>query len=119
MGPGSPGMRDATEARLIDRCRAGEAEAWDELFNRHCAPAYRFVFQLGFSLSHEDAEEICQEAFLKEEEQKALVLDTIDSVQKQHHGRLVIWTETPGHVRLHHATICNKAIKISFYEDFV
>ena len=57
-------MRDATEARLIDRCRAGEAEAWDELFNRHYTPAYRFVFQLGFSLSHEDAEEICQEAFL-------------------------------------------------------
>lgn len=59
-----PPMKDTTEANLIDRCRAGEAEAWDGLFERHYAPAYRFVFQLGFNLSHEDAEEICQEAFL-------------------------------------------------------
>lgn len=48
---------------------------------------------------------IWQETFLKEVEQEVLVLDTIDSVQKQHHGCLVIWTEAPGHVRLHHATI--------------
>lgn len=57
-------MQDATEARLIDRCQAGEATAWDELFDRHYAPVYRFVFQLGYRLSHEDSEEICQEAFL-------------------------------------------------------
>lgn len=57
-------MRDATEARLIDRCLAGETGAWDELFDRHYAPAYRFVFQLGLHLTHQDAEEICQEAFL-------------------------------------------------------
>lgn len=57
-------MKDATEARLIDRCRAGEPGAWDELFDHHYAPTYRFVFQLGYHLSHEDAEEICQEAFL-------------------------------------------------------
>lgn len=57
-------MRDATEARLIDQCRAGEAAAWDELFDCHYASVYRFVFQLGYNLSHEDAEEICQEAFL-------------------------------------------------------
>lgn len=57
-------MSDRTETRLIDRCRAGEAEAWDELFDRHYTAAYRFVFQLGFQLTPEDAEEICQEAFL-------------------------------------------------------
>jgi RNA polymerase sigma-70 factor (ECF subfamily) len=57
-------MKDPTEGRLLERCRQGEAEAWDELFARHYAPAYRFVFQLGFQITHEDAEEICQEAFL-------------------------------------------------------
>jgi RNA polymerase sigma-70 factor (ECF subfamily) len=60
----SPPMKDKMEANLIDRCRVGEAGAWDELFDRHYAPAYRFVFQLGYHLSHEDAEEICQETFL-------------------------------------------------------
>jgi len=58
------GMSDPTEATLINRCRAGDAGAWDELFNRHYAPAYRFVFQLGFHLTPQDAEEICQETFL-------------------------------------------------------
>ena len=57
-------MKDPTEAKLIRRCRDGDGEAWRELFDRHYAPAYRFVFQLGFNLAHEDAEEICQEAFL-------------------------------------------------------
>ena len=53
-----------TEADLLARCRRGEAGAWDELFDRHYAAAGRFVFQLGHGFSHEDAEEICQEAFL-------------------------------------------------------
>lgn len=57
-------MKDTTETRLIERCRAGETEAWNELFDRHYTPAYRFVFQLGLRMTHEDAEEICQEAFL-------------------------------------------------------
>jgi RNA polymerase sigma-70 factor (ECF subfamily) len=57
-------MRDPNEGRLLERCRQGEADAWDELLARHYAPAYRFVFQLGFRITHEDAEEICQEAFL-------------------------------------------------------
>lgn len=53
-----------TEADLLARCRRGEAGAWDELFDRHYAAAGRFVFQLGHGFSREDAEEICQEAFL-------------------------------------------------------
>jgi RNA polymerase sigma-70 factor (ECF subfamily) len=55
---------DPTETTLIERCRRGEAAAWDQLFDRYYAPVYRFVFQLGYQLGHEDAEEICQEAFL-------------------------------------------------------
>ena len=57
-------MGSDTEADLLARCRRGEAEAWDELFDRHYAAAGRFIFQLGQDFTREDAEEICQEAFL-------------------------------------------------------
>jgi RNA polymerase sigma-70 factor (ECF subfamily) len=52
------------EADLLARCRRGEAEAWDELFDRHYAAAGRFVFQLGRDFTREDVEEICQDVFL-------------------------------------------------------
>jgi len=57
-------MVSDTEADLLARCRRGEAEAWDELFDRHYAAAGRFIFQLGHDFTREDAEEICQEVFL-------------------------------------------------------
>ena len=53
-----------TEAELLERCRRGDAEAWDQLFDAHYAAAGRFIFQLGSDFSPEDAEEICQEVFL-------------------------------------------------------
>jgi len=52
------------ESELLERCRHGEAEAWDALFDRHYAPATRFIYQLGHDFSREDVEEICQEVFL-------------------------------------------------------
>jgi len=52
------------ESELLMRCRRGEPEAWDELFDLHYDPAARFVFQLASDFSREDVEEICQEAFL-------------------------------------------------------
>jgi len=52
------------EAELLARCRRGEADAWDELFDRHYAAAGRFIFQLAADFTVEDAEEICQEVFL-------------------------------------------------------
>jgi len=52
------------EAELLVRCRRGDADAWDELFDRHYAAAGRFVFQLSSDFTREDAEEICQEVFL-------------------------------------------------------
>jgi RNA polymerase sigma-70 factor (ECF subfamily) len=52
------------EAELLARCRQGEAEAWDELFDLHYAAAGRFIFQLGFDFTREDVEEISQEVFL-------------------------------------------------------
>ena len=52
------------ETQLLARCRRGEPDAWDELFNRHYAAAGRFVFQLASDFSREDVEEVCQEVFL-------------------------------------------------------
>ena len=57
-------MSSRPEAELIAGCRQGEAQAWDELFDRHYAATGRFVFQLGNDFTREDAEEICQEVFL-------------------------------------------------------
>ncbi len=67
-------MSSDPEGELIRRCRAGDAQAWDELFDRHYGPAGRFVFQLGNDFTAEDAEEICQEAFLS-------VIKHLDSFQ--------------------------------------
>jgi len=53
-----------SEAELLARCRRGEADAWDKLFDAHYAAAGRFIFQLSPDFSQEDAEEICQEVFL-------------------------------------------------------
>jgi RNA polymerase sigma-70 factor (ECF subfamily) len=52
------------EADLLARCRRGDTAAWDELFDRHYAATGRFVFQVGYELTREDVEEICQEVFL-------------------------------------------------------
>jgi RNA polymerase sigma-70 factor (ECF subfamily) len=54
----------ASESELVVRCRRGEAEAWDELFNAHYAAAGRFIYQLSSDFSLEDADEVCQEVFL-------------------------------------------------------
>ena len=53
-----------SEAELLARCRRGEAEAWDELFDLHYAAAGRFIFQLAPDFTREDSEEVCQEVFL-------------------------------------------------------
>ena len=53
-----------SEAELLARCRRGEADAWDELFDLHYAAAARFIFQLASDFNPDDAQEICQEVFL-------------------------------------------------------
>ncbi|HVY70353.1 MAG TPA: sigma-70 family RNA polymerase sigma factor [Verrucomicrobiae bacterium] len=67
-------MTDESEAGLLARCRAGEAGAWNDLFDRHYGPAARFIFQMSPDLAREDMEEICQEAFLS-------VIRNLDSFQ--------------------------------------
>ncbi len=53
-----------TEGELVSRCRDGQRDAWDALFDKYYATVARFVFQLSGDFSHEDTEEICQETFL-------------------------------------------------------
>jgi RNA polymerase sigma-70 factor (ECF subfamily) len=53
-----------TESQLIARCRDGDGDAWDRLFDLHYGASGRFIFQLSPGLSREDVEEICQETFL-------------------------------------------------------
>lgn len=57
-------MSPLPEAELLARCKRGDADAWDELFDRHYAAAGRFVFQLASDFTREDVEEVCQEVFL-------------------------------------------------------
>jgi RNA polymerase sigma-70 factor (ECF subfamily) len=52
------------EASIVDRCRQGDALAWEAVFERHYPAVGRFVFQLSPDFAREDVEEICQEAFL-------------------------------------------------------
>lgn len=67
-------MSSAGEAELLARCRQGDAEAWDELFDLHYAACGRFLFQLSGSFNAEDVAEICQETFLT-------VIKSLDSFQ--------------------------------------
>jgi len=58
------GMDLDAEREMIQRCRDGEDDAWEELFAEHYAAVGRFVFQLASDLSREDTDEVCQEVFL-------------------------------------------------------
>jgi RNA polymerase sigma-70 factor (ECF subfamily) len=57
-------MNSSAEAEMIARCRTGDAEAWDQLFDLHYPATGRFLFQLSPDFAREDVEEICQEVFL-------------------------------------------------------
>lgn len=60
----SPADSGKGETELLDRCRRGDADAWDDLFDKYYPVAARFIFQLSADFCHEDTEEICQETFL-------------------------------------------------------
>src|SRR5271170_1062393 len=57
-------MSADSEAPMIARCRRGDEQAWDALFDLHYAATGRFVFQLSPTFSREDVEEVCQDTFL-------------------------------------------------------
>jgi RNA polymerase sigma-70 factor (ECF subfamily) len=52
------------DAELVARCRAGEAEAWNELVERYSRYVYAIAVQ-GYRLQGADAEDAFQEVFLR------------------------------------------------------
>lgn len=85
---------------VIDRCRRGDAAAWDALFDEHYAATARFIFQLSADISREDAEEICQEVFLS-------VIQNINGFQRASQFRTWLFriaaNKTRDHLERQHA----------------
>ena len=53
-----------SDAELVQRCRAGDMEAWNELVERFSRYVYA-VCSRGFRLGEEDAEDVFQEVFTR------------------------------------------------------
>ena len=53
-----------TDAELVARCRAGDADAWNELVERFSRYVYAIAVE-GFRLSEEDAEDVFQDVFTR------------------------------------------------------
>ena len=58
------GLSALTDAELAGRCRAGDADAWNELVERFSRYVYAVTIR-GFRLSAEDAEDVFQEVFTR------------------------------------------------------
>lgn len=58
------GLSALTDAELVQRCRAGDSEAWDALVERFSRYVYAICSQ-GFRLSDADAEDVFQEVFTR------------------------------------------------------
>ena len=52
------------DAELVQRCRAGESDAWNELVERYSRYVYAIAVR-GFRLSEEDAEDVFQDVFTR------------------------------------------------------
>lgn len=57
------------------------------------------------SVQRGSSSQVWQEANLQQVQQKVLVFNPINSVQKQHHGCFMVRAETSGHVGLHHQPV--------------
>jgi RNA polymerase sigma factor (sigma-70 family) len=66
---------ELTDAQLVHRCRAGEAEAWRQLVDRFSRYVYAITTQ-GFRLREHDAEDVFQEVFTR-------VYDRLDSLRDE------------------------------------
>jgi RNA polymerase sigma-70 factor (ECF subfamily) len=53
-----------TDAELVERCRAGDADAWNELVERFSRYVYAVAIK-GFRLGAEDAEDVFQDVFTR------------------------------------------------------
>jgi RNA polymerase sigma factor (sigma-70 family) len=63
----------AGDAELVERCRAGDADAWNELVERYARYVNAIAVQ-GFRLQGPDAEDAFQEVFLR-------IYDRLDSLR--------------------------------------
>ena len=57
-------MATSTDAQLVARCRAGDADAWNELVERFSRYVYAICVQ-AFRLSSHDAEDVFQDVFAR------------------------------------------------------
>ena len=57
-------LTDITDAQLVERCRAGEAAAWNELVERFSRYVYAITVR-AFRLPEHDAEDVFQEVFAR------------------------------------------------------
>src|SRR5918999_1845311 len=55
---------ELTDAQLVERCRAGEADAWNELVERFSRYVYAISVRV-FGLSETDAEDVFQDVFAR------------------------------------------------------
>ena len=55
---------DLTDAELVRRCRANDADAWNELVERYSRYVYAIAVR-GFRLDEEDAEDVFQDVFTR------------------------------------------------------
>ena len=55
---------ELTDAQLVERCRAGEAAAWNELVERFSRYVYAISVR-AFGLSETDAEDVFQDVFAR------------------------------------------------------
>src|SRR5215212_4185124 len=55
---------ELTDAQLVERCRAGEAEAWNELVERFSRYVYAIAVR-AFGLGEADAEDVFQDVFAR------------------------------------------------------
>ncbi len=59
---------EVSDAQLVERCRAGEAAAWNELVERFSRYVYAIAVQ-AFKLPEHDAEDVFQDVFTRAYEQ--------------------------------------------------
>ena len=53
-----------SDAELVQRCRTGNSDAWNELVERYSRYVYAICIR-GFRLSEEDAEDVFQDVFTR------------------------------------------------------
>ncbi|HYE77098.1 MAG TPA: RNA polymerase sigma factor [bacterium] len=97
----TPGTRfggPLNEAEIIDRCTAGDQEAWALVYERFYSYIYQLVKGRNSQLADEDAEDICHEVFED-------LLKGLNSFQRKSLLKTFIHTLTINRVRQHYRKV--------------